>query len=97
MTIELKKFGSTLTSRQFGKEAFAAFSPTLNEVAKDELVEVVFDEVETFSPSWGDEFLTPLLKKYGERLKLKKSENLSVIETLKTLEEVNKSKFNIID
>jgi len=97
MEIELKKFGTTLISRQAGTEAFRAFQPTLQEVEKDENLEIDFDGVLTFSPSWGDEFLSPLLEQFGDRLILKTSDNLSVQATLKTLTEVNKKPFKIED
>lgn len=93
MRIELKKFGTILTSRQAGKEAFAAFKPTLTEVKKEEIVEVDFDGVSTFSPSWGDEFLRPLHALYTNRLFLKTTANLSVLMTLELLEETLKITF----
>jgi len=65
MIIELKKFGQTLTSREEGREAFAAFKPTLNIISDRESVEIVFTDVNTLSPSWADEFLTPLFKQFG--------------------------------
>ena len=60
MTIFLEKFGTTLISRQSGREAFAAFKPVLKDLTSDEKIEVDFKGVITFSPSWGDEFLRPL-------------------------------------
>ncbi|MEK7158886.1 MAG: hypothetical protein AAB766_00080 [Patescibacteria group bacterium] len=95
MIIELKKFGVTLTSRQLGKEAYAAFTPTLAQIKNNELIEIVFDGINTFSPSWGDEFLTPLQKKYGERLFLHPSDNLSVTTTIKLLEDIGQFKYQI--
>lgn len=95
MIIQLKKFGATLTSRQLGKEALAAFSPSFTDVGEAEIIEVDFDGINTFSPSWGDEFLTPLVKKYGDRFIVKRSDNPSVVATLKLLEEVNGYRFNI--
>jgi len=89
----IKKFGTTLTSRQFGKEALMAFKPTLGVVKKNEIVEVDFSDVNTFSPSWGDEFLSPLVKEFGDRLAMKHTANASVKETLDLLEEVNGYKF----
>lgn len=89
MIIQLKKFGVTLTSRQLGKETLSAFMPSLSGAGEAEIIKVDFNGVNTFSPSWGDEFLTPLIKKYGERFILKRSDNPSVIATLKLLEEVN--------
>lgn len=82
----LNKFGRVLTSRQSGAEAYAAFLPTLAGLGADEEVVVDFNDVLTFAPSWGDEFLTPLSEKFGDRLRLKQSDNPSVVLTLETLE-----------
>jgi len=94
MKIELRKFGTTLISRQAGREALAAFRPLLKDIPEKETVEIDFEGVSTFSPSWGDEFLRPLNKEYGRRLILLESSNLSVRLTLKVLEKTNKIKFN---
>ena len=88
MTIFLKKFGTTLNGRQFGKESFAAFEPSLRTAGNDEKIIVDFEGVITFTPSWGDEFLGPLLNRFGERLLLKNTENPSVQETMKILEKI---------
>ncbi|MDD4286787.1 MAG: DUF4325 domain-containing protein [Candidatus Peribacteraceae bacterium] len=93
MRIELKKFGTTLTSRQMGNEASKALQPMLRAIKTDENVEVDFSDVLTFSPSWADEFLTPLLQEFGDRLLLLPSDNLSVKATIHLLEEINKRKF----
>ncbi len=93
MIINITKFGSVLTSRQAGKEAYAAFLPTLASLNDREEILVDFDGVSTFSPSWGDEFLTPLQKQYGDRLILKKLSNPSVTLTISTLEKINGYKF----
>lgn len=95
MKIKLEKFGTTLSSRQLGKEAFLAFRPNLNKVSKKEKVEIYFSGVITFSPSWADEFLRPLANKYKKRLILENTGNISVKTTLAFLEEVNGLKFNI--
>jgi len=89
MTIYLEKFGTTLNGRQFGRESLAAFRPSLKNVKKDEKVIVDFEGVITFTPSWGDEFLSPLLDEFGEKLILKNTENSSVQATLKLLEEIH--------
>ncbi|NMB40246.1 MAG: hypothetical protein GYA00_02650 [Parcubacteria group bacterium] len=94
MKIEIKKFGSLLTSRQLGKEALAAFEPSLRNISENEEELIDFEGTMTFSPSWGDEFLTPLAKRYGERFKLMDSDNSSVIAIIETLEEANNFKFN---
>lgn len=93
MVIELKKIGTTLISRQTGKEAFLAIQPILQNAKEGELIEIDFEGVMTFSPSWGAEFLMPLFKKYGERLILKNTHNGSVVSTLEFLEQIEKIMF----
>ena len=95
MKIDLKKFGTTLTSRQLGKEAFAAFRPILENINKSETIEVDFEGVNTFSPSWGAEFLTPLINMFPGRVFLKKTQNPSVKITLELLENIIGKKFQI--
>jgi len=85
MTIELEKFGDTLISRQAGREALAAFQPTLQDVDPAEKIEVDFTGVLTLSPSWADEFITPLIEKFGDRVTLRESSNPSVKATLEIL------------
>ena len=93
MNIELKKFGATLISRQAGREAYAAFAPSLRETKADEMVKIDFAGVVVFSPSWGDEFLRPLVETFDGRLVLVNTSNPSVIASLETLEKVNNLKF----
>ncbi len=93
MRIQLKKFGTMLTSRQSGREALAAFQPTLSENKVGEDIEIDFSGVTTFSPSWGDEFLRPLYEMYKDKLSLMDTPNLSVRASLEILEEANKMKF----
>lgn len=88
MIIALNKFGTTLTSRQGGKEAFSAFLPVLRQASQDEEVIVDFDGVITFTPSWGDEFLRPLREMFPGRVALKRTDNASVLATLEMLEKV---------
>ncbi len=95
MTIYLKKFGTLLNGRMLGKEAFAAFLPSLKDIQNDEKIEVDFDGVDVFSPSWGDEFLSSLINKFGDRVILKNTQGLSVKSTLDFLEDINKMKFNV--
>lgn len=95
MRIELKKFGTTLISRQSGKEAFSAFQSTISGIPAEEVVEIDFGGVVTFSPSWGDEFLTPMLDRFGNRLVLLPTNNPSVKITIKLLEDINKRGFII--
>jgi len=95
MKLQLEKFGKTLISRELGSEAFKAFQPTLREFSKEEELEIDFSGVLTLSPSWADEFLSPLLDLIGNRLILLPSDNLSVHATLKVLQEANKRAFRI--
>ena len=85
MRIELRKFGEVLTSRPAGKEAFAAIRPTLDPNA--DVAEVDFTGIVSLSPSWADEFFTALKNMYGNRIKYLPTDNPSVIETFKILEE----------
>lgn len=95
MTIYLKKFGTTLNSRQFGRESFAAFKPSLKNIKKTEDVIVDFEGVITFTPSWGDEFLGPLFKEFGKQIILKNTENPSVQASLKMLSKIYSGQFRI--
>lgn len=95
MTINMSKFGYVLTSRQAGKDAYAAFLPTLSEIKRGEEVLVDFSGVNTFSPSWGDEFLTPLHEKFGDNVTLVNAQNPSVSLTLETLEGIHGYKMKI--
>ena len=97
MIIELKKFGTTLISRQAGREAFSALQTLLKDITTSENIEVDFKDVLTFSPSWGDEFLTPLLNAYGERLVLKNTENPSVQATIEILQKTTGKIFGIVN
>jgi phosphorylcholine metabolism protein LicD len=85
MVIKLKKFGTTLISRPAGKEAYLAFAPTLRECGENEAIEVDFEGVEVLTPSWADEFLTPLFNSYKNSVSLKNTNNPSVVESLKIL------------
>ena len=95
MKLQLEKFGKTLISRELGSEAFKASQPTLRELNENEELEVDFSGVLTLSPSWADEFLSPLLNQFGDRLVLLSSDNLSVQATLKILQEVNTRPFKM--
>ena len=94
IVIELKKFGLTLTSRDDGKEALAAFQPNLNKVTKNEIIEINFSGINTFSPSWADEFIMPIFKRFKDRLVLVDLSNLSVKATINLLEKINGIKFS---
>jgi len=88
MIIELNKFGTTLTSRQDGKEAYNAFLSTLRAVPDNEKIKIDFAGVVTFTPSWADEFITPILAAYSNRVKLIHTDNPSVEATLRLLAKI---------
>lgn len=92
MLIELKKFGTTLTSRDDGREALAAFLPSLKNLPANEQIEVSFDGVNTLSPSWADEFISGLRQLFWGRLNLRNSDNPSVKATLELLENIYQAK-----
>ncbi len=94
MKIEIKKFGKTLTSRDSGQEAYKAVQKQLEELKKDEELVLDFAGVNTFTPSWGDEFITPLHNLYKQRLVLIKSQNPSIAATLELLTEIYQTEFN---
>ncbi|KKT48254.1 MAG: hypothetical protein UW40_C0050G0003 [Parcubacteria group bacterium GW2011_GWF2_44_17] len=79
MRIEIKKFGTLLVSRQDGREAYLA----------QESVEIDFTGVTTFTPSWGDEFLTPIVKEFGKRVFFRNTKNPSVDLTIKMLDKIS--------
>ena len=85
MIIEIRKFGTTLVSRPSGKEAWLAFQPVLSEVSDDEEIVVNFADVAVLTPSWADEFLTPLRSRFGKRVTIKNTDNASVPATLTIL------------
>lgn len=86
MLIQLKKFGTTLVSRPSGKEAYLAYQSTLKHVGDSETIEVDFEGVAVLTPSWADEFLTPMFKDYKNNIKLTNTQNSSVKESLKMLD-----------
>jgi len=85
MRIELKKFGEFLTSRPAGKEAFLAMSAYLTKgLSEEEVIEIDFSGVRVLTPSWGDEIITKIVKKF-KNVKFMNVENPTVKATLKTL------------
>ena len=90
MKIKLKNFGDILTSRQDGREALAAIEPLLQDIKSDEEIELDFDGVTTFTPSWADEFVTKLEGRFGNRVRFSNDENPSVQVTLKLLKKLQR-------
>lgn len=87
MRLQLKKFGAVLTSRPAGKEAYFSARAYLLPKDKKEKVEMDFAGVQVLSPSWADEFITPLRKEFGDNLILLPSDNSSVKASLEILKE----------
>ena len=87
MIIDLNKFGTTLVSRPAGKEAWLAYQPVLKEAPQNEKIIVDFSGVVVLTPSWADEFLTPLEEKFRERVELINTDNPSIKATLEILNE----------
>ncbi|HQB84950.1 MAG TPA: hypothetical protein PLZ69_00745 [Candidatus Pacearchaeota archaeon] len=69
-------------TRPTGKEALTAFEPTLRKSKNKKDVVIDFDSI-----------LAPLLNRYQKRLKLIKTDNGSVIKTIKMLKEVHIVKY----
>lgn len=86
MTIELKKFGNILSSRPAGKDAWlSAQAYLLSGIKPDEKIEVDFSGVAVLSPSWADEFITPLKKTYPSQVIFLPSDNSSVKASLEMI------------
>lgn len=90
MRIEIKKFGTILSSRPAGKEAWLVAKAYIVPDIKDEVVEVDFSGVQVFTPSWADEFLTPLKNIFGDKVQYLPCSNPTVKSTLEILEEQHK-------
>lgn len=90
MKLELQKFGKVLTSRSSGKEAYLAAKAYSLPTNVGESIEVDFDGVQVLAPSWADEFITPLMRDYPERVTLLPSSNSSVRATLELLQTLPK-------
>lgn len=85
MTIEMQKIGVILNSRPAGREALLAMRPHLRGV---EDVVLDFSGVNVLTPSFADEFVTPLVSEYKDRLLLTHTkENITVFKTLEFLSE----------
>jgi hypothetical protein len=95
MMIQLSKYGHLLTSRELGRESWQAFWATLQSRDLQEPIIVDFSGVTTFSPSWGDEFFTPLLHKVRGPIILRNTENPSVTATMQLLREIHGDRFSV--
>lgn len=87
MIISLKKFGEFLISRPAGREAYLAAKAYTFPQEKKEII-VDFEGIKGMTPSWADEFLTPLKKEFPGKVSFLNTENSSVQATLKILSEI---------
>ncbi len=80
------KFGEMLNSRPDGREALLAIRPRIK---NEKEIEIDFVGVKMLTPSFADEFVTPLVEEYSEEnLKLVNTqENITVKKTLEFLSE----------
>lgn len=85
MRIELKKFGKVLISHPAGREAFLAIRPTLDQ--KADIVQIDFSDIISLGPSWADEFFIALKEFYKGKIIYLPTDNLSVKETVRLIEE----------
>lgn len=84
MTIHLSQFGTMLISRPSGRDAYLSAKAYLLSQPFDS-VDIDFSGVKVVTPSWLDEFLTPIHKEYGPRVKLLPSTNQTVKASLATI------------
>lgn len=79
MKLELRKFGTTLSSRPAAKEAWSVTRAYILSGKKPaEKIEVDFTGVQVLTPSWADEFISSLKQEYPNEVILLPSENASV-------------------
>lgn len=85
MTIYLSQFGSLLVSRPAGRDAYLTATAYLLTKYSGEPIEIDFSGVKVATPSWLDEFITPLKKMHGDAIKLLPSDNATVLASLATI------------
>ena len=71
MTIQMKKFNTVLNGRPSAKEAALRIQQMVNGSIEKEDVTLDFENVEVLTPSYADELLSALERKYGvEKIKI---------------------------
>jgi hypothetical protein len=89
--IKLKKYGSALTGRNFGKEVMDALSKEIQyPVALD------FEGVTTLGSSFGEEIIVPICKKQKGTIDVYNANPAAVVNCLKTIENDFNIKINLI-
>lgn len=87
MKIEMIKFGNLLISRPSGKDAWLGMQALLKKIPKGESIVLDFKGVSVLTPSWMDEFLTPL-KATFKKVNIVHAESPVIRETLDFLEKL---------
>ncbi|MDR2429205.1 MAG: STAS-like domain-containing protein, partial [Candidatus Margulisbacteria bacterium] len=84
MKINVKNFGEMLVSRPAGREAFLSTKAyLLSNLAPQEEIVIDFAGVDVLTPSWADEFITPIKEQYTDnKLVFANDSNPTVKETL---------------
>lgn len=91
MKIQVKKFGTILTSRPAGREAGLAIKAYFKPKSNEQL-ELDFDGVLAMGPSWLDEVLTILRETYSaKKVVCLPSKNASVAESIKIIAKQDKT------
>lgn len=89
MRIEIKKFGDILTSRPAGKEAYLTARAYILPKESSEDIILDFEGVKVLAPSWGDEFITKVMRDYSGKVLCEHTENPSVQATLDILKKAS--------
>lgn len=74
-----------LSSRPAGKEAYLGAKAYTLPKEPNEKIDVDFSGVQVLTPSWADEFITPLLRDYPGRVILLPSDNATVKAALEII------------
>jgi len=85
MVINASKYGTLLISRPAGREAYLVTKAYLLSQPVD-VIEVDFSGVQVATPSWMDEFLTPLRQEFGNKVQLSHTDNPSVKASLEMIQ-----------
>ncbi|MBI5412269.1 DUF4325 domain-containing protein [Candidatus Peregrinibacteria bacterium] len=85
MKIEMIKFGNLLISRPSGKDAWLSFRPQLATLPSNEEIILNFKGVSVLTPSWMDEFYTPLKIRF-KKIKIINIDSPVIKETIDFLE-----------
>jgi len=86
MRLELQKFGTVLTSRPAGKEAYLAAKAYSLPKNSSEKIEIDFSGVLVLTPSWADEFISALRTDYPNQVVLLPTNNASVKAALEIIQ-----------